>query len=169
MVDLIRCGLFLSIALVGTWWWLFSANFLIGCTAMLWIPAKDSAIPNLLRRKDHVETVNQLSLVMTYGVTAITAFGLYAIVNGINTNLHLWNSQLGVAKVIVIINGLLYFAAAVIVATRIPEISGRSHVHQTPLYKDHFYSAGGSIRYQTVTSAVVVGTFAWEPPPVVGN
>lgn len=130
VVDLIRCGLFLSIALVGTWWWLFSANFLIGCTAMLWIPAKDSAIPNLLRRKDHVETVNQLSLVMTYGVTAISAFGLYAIVNGINTNLHLWNSQLGVAKVIVIINGLLYFAAAVIVATRIPEISGRSHVHQ---------------------------------------
>lgn len=128
-VDLVRCGLFLSIALVGTSWWLFSANFLIGCTAMLWIPAKDSAIPNLLRRKDHVETVNQLSLVMTYGVTAITAFGLYAIVNGINTNLHLWNSQLGVAKVVVIVNGLLYLAAAVVVATRIPEISGRSHVH----------------------------------------
>jgi dTMP kinase len=130
VVDLIRCGLFLSIALVGTWWWLFSANFLIGCTAMLWIPAKDSAIPNLLRRKDHLETVNQLSLVMTYGVTAISAFGLYAVVNGINSNLHLWNSQLGVAKVIVIINGLLYLAAAIIVATRIPEISGRSHIHQ---------------------------------------
>ena len=128
VVDLIRCGLFLSIALVGTWWWLFSANFLIGCTAMLWIPAKDSAIPNLLRRKDHIETVNQLSLVMTYGVTAISAFGLYAIVNGINSNLHLWNSQLGVAKVIVIINGLLYLAAAIIVATRIPEVSGRSHI-----------------------------------------
>ena len=130
VVDLIRCCLFLSIALVGTWWWLFAANFLIGCTAMLWIPAKDSAIPNLLRRKDHIETVNQLSLVMTYGVTAISAFGLYAIVNGINSNLHLWNSQLGVAKVIVIINGLLYLAAAIIVATRIPEISGRSHVQQ---------------------------------------
>ncbi|HEY4024767.1 MAG TPA: dTMP kinase [Pseudonocardiaceae bacterium] len=128
VVDLIRCGLFLSIALVGTWWWLFAANFLIGCTAMLWIPAKDSAIPNLLRRKDHVETVNQLSLVMTYGVTAISAFGLYAIVNGINSNLHLWTSELGVAKVIVIINGLLYVAAAIIVATRIPEISGRSHI-----------------------------------------
>lgn len=136
VVDLIRCGLFLSIAFVGTSWWLFSANFLIGCTAMLWIPAKDSAIPNLLRRKDHVETVNQLSLVMTYGVTAITAFGLYAIVNGINSNLHLWNSQLGVAKVIVIINGLLYVAAAIIVATRIPEISGRSHVHAAREKKD---------------------------------
>ncbi|HJP77397.1 MAG TPA: MFS transporter, partial [Pseudonocardiaceae bacterium] len=135
-VDLIRCGLFLSIALVGTSWWLFSANFLIGCTAMLWIPAKDSAIPNLLRRKDHVETVNQLSLVMTYGVTAITAFGLYAIVNGVNSNLHLWNSQLGVAKVIVIINGLLYVAAAIIVATRIPEISGRSHIQHAREKKD---------------------------------
>jgi dTMP kinase len=128
VVDLIRCCLFLSIALVGTWWWLFAANFLIGCTAMLWIPAKDSAIPNLLRRKDHIETVNQLNLVMTYGVTAVSAFGLYAVVTGINSNLHLWNSQLGVAKVTVVINGLLYLAAAITVATRIPEISGRRNV-----------------------------------------
>lgn len=128
VVDLIRCGLFLSIAIVGTWWWLFLANFLIGSTAMMWIPAKDSAIPNLLRRKDQVETAAQLGLVMTYGVTVISAAGLYSLVTGIGPNLHLWNSPLGVANVIVIINGLLYLAAAALVATRIPEISGRSHV-----------------------------------------
>lgn len=131
-VDLIRCALFLSIAFVGTWWWLLAANFLIGSTAMMWIPAKDSAIPNLLRRKDQVETANQLGLVMTYGVAVVSAAGLYSVVTGIGSNLHLWEgngAQLGVAKVIVIINGLLYLAAAIIVATRIPELSGRSHVH----------------------------------------
>lgn len=130
-VDLIRCGLFLSIALVGTWWWLLAANFLVGSTAMMWIPAKDSAIPNLLRRKDQVETANQLGLVMTYGLAVISAAGLFAIVTGLGSNLHLWDgtgAQLGAAKVIVIINGLLYLAAAVIVATRIPELSGRSHI-----------------------------------------
>lgn len=131
-VDLIRCGLFLSVALVGTWWWLLAANFLIGSTAMMWIPAKDSAIPNLLRRKDQVETANQLGLVMTYGVTVVSAAALFSVVTGLGSTLHLWDdagSQLGVAKVIVIINGLLYLAAAVIVATRIPELSGRAASH----------------------------------------
>lgn len=131
-VDLIRCALFLSIALVGTWWWLLAANFLIGSTAMMWIPAKDSAIPNLLRRKDQVETANQLGLVMTYGVSVVSAAGLFSVVTGLGSTLHLWTdagAQLGVAKVIVIINGLLYLAAAVIVATRIPELSGRANSH----------------------------------------
>ena len=46
---------------------------------------------------------------------------------------------------------------------------GRSHVHQTPLYHDHFYSIGGSIRYQTLTNAVQVGAFDWEPATGVLN
>lgn len=131
VVDLVRCGLFLSIALVGTWWWLLAANFLIGSTAMMWIPAKDSAIPNLLRRKDQVETANQLGLVMTYGVAVVSAAGLFAVVTGLGSTLHMWTgaaAQLGVAKIIVIINGGLYLAAAAIVATRIPELSGRARI-----------------------------------------
>jgi dTMP kinase len=133
-VDLIRCGLFLSIALVGTWWWLLAANFLIGSTAMMWIPAKDSAIPNLLRRKYQVETANQLGLVMTYGVAVVSAAGLFSVVTGLGSTLRLWEdagAQLGVAKVIVVINGMLYLAAAAIVATRIPELSGRAHIQHS--------------------------------------
>ena len=128
-IDLIRCALFLSIALVGTWWWLLAANFLIGSTAMMWIPAKDSAIPNLLRRKDQVETANQLGLVMTYGVAVVSAAGLFSVVTGLGSTFRLWDgagAALGAAKIIVIINGLLYLAAAIIVATRIPELSGRA-------------------------------------------
>jgi dTMP kinase len=138
-VDLIRCALFLSIALVGTWWWLLGANFLIGSTAMMWIPAKDSAIPNLLRRKDQVETANQLGLVMTYGVAVVSAAGLFSIVTGLGSTLRLWDgagAALGAAKIIVIINGLLYLAAAIIVATRIPELSGRAQVSTTHKSED---------------------------------
>jgi hypothetical protein len=46
---------------------------------------------------------------------------------------------------------------------------GRSHVHQTPIYNDHFYSVGGSVAYQSVTAALQVGTFSWQPNPVLGN
>ncbi|MFC6088078.1 bifunctional MFS transporter/dTMP kinase [Saccharothrix lopnurensis] len=125
--DLLRGALFISIALVGTAWWLFIANFLVGCCAMLWIPSKDSAVPNLMRRPAQVETANQLGLVMTYGISVISASGLYALISGIPGYLHLQSSNLEfrIATIAVMVNGALYVTAAILVATRIPELSGR--------------------------------------------
>ncbi|WP_447005266.1 bifunctional MFS transporter/dTMP kinase [Saccharothrix isguenensis] len=125
--DVLRGGLFISIALVGTAWWLFVANFLVGCCAMLWIPAKDSAVPNLLRRPDQVETANQLGLVMTYGIAVISGAGLYAIISGIPGYLNVQSSDLEfrIATIAVMVNGALYLTAALLVATRVPELSGR--------------------------------------------
>jgi dTMP kinase len=123
--DLLRCALFLSIALVGTAWWLFIANFLVGSCALLWIPAKDSSVPNLLRRPDQVETANQLGLVMTYGISVVSGAGLFSVISAVGPTLHLPTSgELGVANVIVVVNGLLYLTSALLI-TRIPEISGR--------------------------------------------
>ena len=133
VIDLIRCALFLSIALVGTLWWLLAANFLIGCSSMMWIPAKDSAVPNLLKRKDQVETATQLGLVMTYGISVVSAAALYSFVTGLGTNLHLYQSDsLGSARIIVIINGSIYLIAAAVVFFRIPELAGRGHVAVKP-------------------------------------
>ncbi|TDQ04733.1 bifunctional MFS transporter/dTMP kinase [Labedaea rhizosphaerae] len=125
--DLARCALFVSIGLVGSTVWLFIGNFLVGCFAMMWIPSKDSAIPNLLRRKEQVETANQLGLVMTYGISVVTAAGLYAIINGFGTLFHVQfgHDNLGIAKVIVIFIGALFLTSALLVATRIPELSLR--------------------------------------------
>jgi dTMP kinase len=129
--DILRCALFVSIAVVGSPLWLFIGNFLVGCCALLWIPSKDAAVPNLLRRPDQVETANQLGMVMTYGLAVISGAGLYAAITGITTNLNIQPDPdgLGIAKIILVINGLLYLASAIIVATRIPELSLRD----TPL------------------------------------
>ncbi|QUQ69696.1 MFS transporter [Kutzneria sp. CA-103260] len=115
--DLVRCALFLSIAVVGTTWWLLAANFLVGCCSMLWIPAKDSALPTLLHRPDQVQTASQLTLVTTYGLALLTGAGLYSVITAIapNSDVH----------VIVVINGLLYLSSALVIATRLPEASGR--------------------------------------------
>jgi dTMP kinase len=125
--DVLRCALFLSIAVAGSTLWLFIGNFLIGCCAMMWIPSKDAAVPNLLRRPDQVETASQLGMVMTYGIAVITGAGLYAAITGITTNLNIQpdSSGLGIAKIILAINGLLYLTSAILVATRIPELSLR--------------------------------------------
>lgn len=129
--DVLRCALFVSIAVVGTPLWLFIANFLIGCCAMMWIPSKDAAVPNLLRRSDQVETAAQLGLVMTYGIAAISGAGLYAIITGITTNLNIQPDPegFGMAKIIVVVIGALYLTSALLIATRIPELSSRD----TPL------------------------------------
>ena len=81
--DLLRFGLFLSIPLVGSLWWLLVATLLIEICALFWIPAKDASVPNLLRRPDQIETANQLALVMTYGVAVITASGLFTVISGL--------------------------------------------------------------------------------------
>jgi dTMP kinase len=115
--DLVRCCLFLSIAVVGTTWWLLAANFLVGCCSMLWIPAKDAALPTLLRRPDQVQTASQLTLVTTYGLALLTGAGLYSVITAIapHSDVH----------IVVVINGLLYLSSALVIATRLPEASGR--------------------------------------------
>ena len=122
--DFLRCALFLSIPLVGTLWWLIAATLLIEMCALFWIPAKDAAVPNLLRRTDQVETANQLALVMTYGVSVITASGLFALLS--RGGAILGASALDTVYVAVLLSGSAYLVIALTVLIAIPEISGRA-------------------------------------------
>jgi dTMP kinase len=122
--DLLRCGLFVSIPLVGTLWWLLGATLLIEMCALFWIPAKDAAVPNLLRRPDQMETASQLALVMTYGVSVITASGLFALLS--RGGAILGASALDTVYVAVLLSGSAYLVIALTVLLRIPEISGHS-------------------------------------------
>ena len=133
--DVLRAGLFLSIPLVGELAWLFIATFLIEVCAMFWIPAKDASIPNLLRRRDQVETANQLSLIMTYGLAVLVAAGVFTALSKLGPVL----SQAGLipgveeaAYLALSINGVAYACCAIVVGTRIPEISGRAATRRGP-------------------------------------
>jgi len=85
--DLARFLLFLSIPVVGTLWWLFVATFLIEVASLVWIPAKEATIPNLVPR-ERLETANQLSLFTTYGSAPVAAavFAGLALLSGILDN-----------------------------------------------------------------------------------
>ncbi|WP_037345449.1 MFS transporter [Sciscionella sp. SE31] len=126
VTDLVRCALFVSIPLVGTVWWLFGANFLVGCMSMLWVPAKDSSVPNLMRHRAQIETANQVGLVVTYGCAVLTGALLYAVLSGIYTSLRVGQSPMEISGLIVMISGCCYAVSAIIIRTRIPEISGRT-------------------------------------------
>jgi dTMP kinase len=124
--DLLRFGLFVSIPLVGSLWWLFVATFLIEICALFWIPAKDASVPNLLRRPDQVETANQLNLVMTYGVAVITAASLFAVITRVGGVVGGSGSALPTVFVALVMSGVAYLVIALTVWFRIPEISGRA-------------------------------------------
>ncbi|HEY4007805.1 MAG TPA: MFS transporter [Pseudonocardia sp.] len=124
--DLSRFALFISIPLVGSLSWLFGAIFLIEICSMFWIPAKDASIPNLLKRPDQVETANQLSLAMTYGVSVITASGLFVAVSAIGKFIGSAPSPTTTVYIALVINGFGYLLTSLTVWLRIPEISGRS-------------------------------------------
>ncbi|GAB1692574.1 dTMP kinase [Krasilnikovia sp. M28-CT-15] len=52
--------------------WAAVATFLIETVTLLWIPAKEAAVPNLIPRA-RLEAANQLTLITTYGLTPIAA------------------------------------------------------------------------------------------------
>jgi len=165
--DVLRAGLFLSIPVVGSLVWLFVAAFLIELCGMFWVPAKDAAIPNLLRRPDQVETANQLSLIMTYGVAVLIASALFS---GLSAGPALGDPSLlpaatSSAYVALTLNGLAYAVCALVVATRIPEISGRSAVPHGPtpgvlrMLRDGFRFVGGTPLVRGLVIGIV-GAFA---------
>lgn len=64
--DYIRFALFLSIPIVGTLWWVFVVTVLVEIVSLVWGPAKDATLPNLVPRA-RLEAANQISLATTYG------------------------------------------------------------------------------------------------------
>jgi dTMP kinase len=123
VADCLRFALFASIPLVGNLYWLFAAQFLIESISLFWIPAKEAAVPNLLR-KDQLEPANQLSLVTTYGLTPVAA----AIVFALLTSLGGWMKRVApfVSQVdlAIYLNALTFLVAAVVI-WNLPSISGR--------------------------------------------
>jgi dTMP kinase len=123
VTDVFRFGLFASIPLVDNLIWLFVAQFLIEAISLFWIPAKDAAVPNMLRR-DQLEPANQLSLVTTYGLTPVLAAIVYAVLNSAGGRLS--DVLPGVTQVdlALYLNALTFLVAAVVI-WNLPSISGR--------------------------------------------
>src|SRR4051794_20917672 len=75
--DYLRGALFLTIPLVGTLWWIFVVTVLVEAISLVWGPAKDATVPNLVPRH-RLEAANQISLATTYG-SALPAAAIFAI------------------------------------------------------------------------------------------
>nr|WP_255426913.1 dTMP kinase [Pseudonocardia sp. C8] len=123
--DLLKFGLLASIPFVESLWWLLAVTLLIELCTMFWIPAKDAAVPNLLRRPDQMEAAAQLGLVVTYGVAVIGGAGLFALVTKFAPLID-EGHPIAAVNAALFLNSFVFLFAALVVFFRIPEISGRS-------------------------------------------
>ena len=71
-VDILRAALYISIPIVHTYFWLYTAMILVECLTLFWSPAKEATVPNLVG-KDKLESANQVSLLAAYGTAPVAA------------------------------------------------------------------------------------------------
>ena len=81
--DILRFSLYLSIPIVGNYFWLYTATILVEIVTLFWSPAKEASVPNLVP-KLKLENANQVSLLAAYGTAPIAAivFSTLAIFTG---------------------------------------------------------------------------------------
>ena len=70
VADLSRAGLIATIPFIKHLWAIFLVSALMELLALMWTPAKEATLPNLVER-DELMTANQLSLITTYGTFPI--------------------------------------------------------------------------------------------------
>lgn len=119
--DFLRGGLFVSIPIVGNYFWLYTATILVECVTLFWSPAKEASVPNLVP-KNKLESANQVSLFASYGSAPIAAvvFSLLSIsATAVGATLGLENYT--AIDLALYLNALsFFFSALTIVRLRIP-------------------------------------------------
>lgn len=70
--NLFRAVVLLSVPFVDEVWQLVAVSFLLEVGALLWSPAKEASVPNLVPPQ-HLPTANSLSLIAAYGTFPIAA------------------------------------------------------------------------------------------------
>src|SRR5438093_2792065 len=80
--DIMRAGLIASIPWIRHLWALFLISAVMELLTLMWSPAKEATLPNLVER-DELMTANQLSLITTYGTFPLGG-ALVAALSGIS-------------------------------------------------------------------------------------
>ena len=114
--DYIRGALFLTIPLVGTLWWVFVVTVLVELVSLVWLPAKDATIPNLVPRH-RLEAANQISLATTYG-SALPAAALFTALTLLN-KLYAYifdDFKYGIIDLALYFNGLSFIVSGIVIA-----------------------------------------------------
>src|SRR5262245_6296804 len=97
--DVARGTLYATMPFLPRLWMIFALSFVIECLSLLWTPAKDASVPNLVPR-GQLSNANSVGLITTYGTlplgaTVYTALaGIAAWFGGTYLDSHPWSLAL---------------------------------------------------------------------------
>src|SRR5687768_8175480 len=80
--NLGRASVLVTLPFVDTVFGLVVASLVLECFTLLWTPAKEASVPNLVP-PEHLTTANSLSLVAAYGTMPLAA-GLFSLLAGVS-------------------------------------------------------------------------------------
>jgi dTMP kinase len=83
--DLGRATLYLSMAFIGHLWAIYLLSFVIECLSLLWGPARDASLPNMVPRRQ-LANANSLVLVSAYATLPIGG-AAFAVLVGVSKSL----------------------------------------------------------------------------------
>lgn len=78
--DLARGALYATLPFLGRLWAIFVLSFVIECLSLLWTPARDASLPNIVPRRQ-LANANSLGLVTTYGTLPLGGL-IFAFLSG---------------------------------------------------------------------------------------
>ena len=113
--DLLRAAVFLTIPLVGTLTWVFVATVIIEAISLVWLPAKDATVPNLVPRSQ-LEAANRLSIATTYG-SALPAGALFVLLTLSAKGLDSWLGWIDAVIVALVFNAASFAVSGLLIAT----------------------------------------------------
>jgi dTMP kinase len=115
--DILRFLLYLSIPIVGNFFWLYTATLLAETVTLFWSPAKEATVPNLVPRHK-LESANQVQLLAAYGTAPLAAivFSILALFNSALSGILNWENSTA-ADIALYINAFSFLYAAYIVYT----------------------------------------------------
>ena len=78
--DLGRGAMYASMPFIGPLWGIFVLSFAVECLALLWTPARDASLPNLVPRRQ-LANANSAAMITTYGTLPLGGL-IYALLAG---------------------------------------------------------------------------------------
>jgi dTMP kinase len=117
--DVLRAGVLATIPFIGTVWGLVVASLILEIGTLLWSPAKEATVPNLVP-STHLTSANSLSLVAAYGTFPIATL-LFAFLAKVAEWLDGFDAlsalQLDQESVAIYVDVLTFLGSALIIST----------------------------------------------------
>jgi MFS family permease len=116
--DAVRIPAVAVLPWVTSLWWIYLWAFVVELAGMVFLPARDAMIPDLVEGDDDLAVANGLVLGTSYGMIPVGA-GLYALVAAASGTA----SGVGVARIVFAVDAVT-FAVSFLAISRLPELDG---------------------------------------------